>query len=275
MTEILDVSRDHETDEVTQFLILENGQPETKIASPENLLLYDPEDELPFDGGMADFLGGESALQLSEDPLVLVAQTGDSHSFILNVRGQIVETTPSQAERTLRAIYAALADEDTSKLESLHRSIMSNQVRRGLINALKHDFPESRRIDIVGNGWLVDGFYLVDWNAKMYAANDDPEEDDYVRSGGSAVKKDKSYEFVRIRHSIDQDDVQVVSIGDNEYELTEREMLFLAKIKWLLHRRHYHPDKPFWYYADRWADVDIESGKPPDELEPNLDVYDL
>ena len=275
MTEILDVSRDNETNELTQFLILEDGQPETKIASPENILLYDPEDKLPFDGGMQDFLSGESALQLSEEPPVYVAQTGSDYSFILNVRGSVVETTPSQAEEVLRGIYAALADDDTSKLESLHRSIMSNQVRRGVINALKHDFPESRRIEIVDNGWLVDGFYLVDWNARLYAANDDPEEDDYVRSGGSTVKKDKSYEFVRIRHSVNQEDPIVIGIGEDNYELTEREMLFLAKVKWLLHRRHFHPDKPFWYFADRWADVDIESGKPPDELEPNLDVYDL
>lgn len=274
MTEILDVSRDNETGEVTQFLILENGQPETKIASPENLLLYDPEDELPFDGGVADFLGGESALQISEQPQILVAQTGDNYSFILNINGEIVETTPSQAERTLRSIYSALADENSSKLESLHQSIMANQVRRGLINALKHDFPKSERIEITANGWLVDGFYLVDWNAKMYTANDDPEEDDYVRTG-STVEKDKSYEFVRIRHKISQDDSVSVSFGDDVYQLTEREMLFLGKIKWLLHRRHYHPDKPFWMYADRWSDVDVESGKPESQPEPNLDVYTL
>lgn len=273
MTEILDVSRDNETNELTQFLILEDGQPETKIASPENVLLYDPEDELPFDGGMTDFLSGESALQLSEEPPIFVAQTGSDYSFILNVRGNVVETTPSQAEGILRGIYTALADDDSSKLESLHRSIMSNQVRRPVINALRHDFPESRRIEIVSNGWLVDGFYLIDWNARLYAANDDPEEDDYIRSGGT-VKKDTSYEFVRLTHSVNQEDPIVIAIGEDNYELTEREMLFLAKVKWLLHRRHFHPDKPFWMFADRWADVDVETGKPPSEM-PNLDQFDI
>jgi hypothetical protein len=48
-------------------------------------------------------------------------------------------------------------------------------------------------------------------------------------------------------------------------------MLFLAKVKWLLHRRHYHPDEPFWMYVDKWADVDVTSGKP--DSMPNLDKF--
>jgi hypothetical protein len=273
MTEVLDCSYD-EDGNISQFLILENGQPETKLASPENLLLYDPEEELPFDGGMSEFLSGGAAIRLSDEPPVLVSRAGDDYSYIIRVRESLVETTPNQAERVLRAIYDALADDDTSSLESLHQRIMSNQVRRPVVNAIKHTFPEDERIDIAANGWLVDGFYLVDWNACLYAANDNPEEDDYIRSGGT-VKKDTTYEFVRINHRISQEDEVRISIGDTTYELTEREMLFLAKVKWLLHRRHYHPDKPFWMFADRWSDVDVETGEPPEDMEPNLDQFDI
>jgi len=264
MTEILDTSTDNDG-ELTQFLVFEGGKPVTKVASPENILLYDPKDELPFDGGLNTFVGGDDALKLSENPYTVVSKVVDSHSYILNISGDIVETTPSQAEKILDGIYQSLANDDLSKLRELHSEILSNQVRRDVVNALKKTFTKSSRIEITANGWLVDDFYLVDWNAKMYAANDDQDEADYVRSNGKAVKKDKSYEFVRLRHSVDQNDPIEVQIGTDMYNLTEREMLFLAKIKWLLHRRHYHPDTPFWKFADRWADVDHNEG--------NLDTF--
>jgi hypothetical protein len=268
MTEVLDVSRDNETNEITQFLILgDDGQPDTKVASPENLLLYDPADELPFDGGMYDFVSGESALRLSDE--VTVGQSGDEYSYVLSVGGSVVETTPAQADELLQGVYDAVAEDDVSKLKSLHAKIIKNQVRRNIVNILAQTFEEKHRIEIVANGWLVDDFYLVDWNAKMYAKNDDPEEGDYVRdrNSKSGVSKDESYEFVRLRHSVSSGDTTEVTIGGKAYTLSEREMLFLSKIKWLLHRRHYHPDAPFWDFAEKWATVE--------EKEPNLDVFDI
>jgi len=265
MPEVLDISRDNETGEITQFLILgDDGQPQTKIASPENLLLYDPEDELPFEGGMYEFVTGDSALRLSDN--VSVGQSGDEYSYVLSVGDSTVETTPEQADDLLQGVYDAVANDHTSTLKKLHAKIIKNQVRRNIINVLVQTFQENHRIEIVANGWLVDDFYLVDWNAKMYAKNDNPDENDYTRDG-NGVSKDDSYEFVRLRHSLSSDDTTEVTIAGDNYMLSEREMLFLSKIKWLLHRRHYHPDTPFWEFADKWATVK--------EKEPNLDVFDI
>jgi hypothetical protein len=144
---------------------------------------------------------------------------------------------------------------------------MEMQVRQRLVNALRRTFDDGGRIEIVSNGWLVDGFFVVDWNAKLYASNDDSDDGDYVREGGTAVKKDTSYEFVRLRHKLTEVDVDDVRVGDDVFSLTEREKLFLAKVTWLLNRRHYHPDASFWNFVEKWTDV-------PDE-EPNLDQFEL
>jgi hypothetical protein len=270
MPEVLDVTRDNDTDEITQFLILgDDGQPSTKVASPENLLLYDPADELPFDGGMYDFMSGDSALRLCNDPQISVGQSGDEYSYVLNLDGNVVETTPAQADDLLQGVYDLIANDDVSGLTSLHAEIIKNQVRRNIVNILAQTFEEKHRIEIVANGWLVDDFYLVDWNAKMYTKDDDPEEGDYVRDRNSdtGVSKDDSYEFVRLSHRINNADTAEVEIGGKNYTLSEREMLFLSKITWLLNRRHYHTDTPFWEFADKWATVEEE--------EPNLDVFDI
>lgn len=268
MTEVMDISR-NDDGEITQFLIFNGGQPETKRGTPENLLLFDPEDKMPFDNGLYDFLAGDSALRLSEDPPIIVQQAGDEYSYILQYDDSLVETTPSQAEELLEAMYDAIADGSFSRLEAFVERVLKSQVRRHVINPLVHTFSERRRIEIAPNGWLVDGFILVDWDAKMYASNDDPDEGDYVRSGGKAVKKDRTYEFVQLEKNFTPESNETVTIDGTEYQLTEREMLFLAKVKWLLNRREYHPDNPFWSYVDKWTNIEDDAD------EPNLDKFSL
>ncbi len=280
---VIDVSRNQETGEISQFTIIDNrGQPTLKKATPENILLYDPADELPFDDGMSGFLSGNDALVLQEsDPVVMVAPTTNDYCYILRVSDSTVETTPKQAERVLGGIKDAVIDQNVQPLVKLYDHIMSTQVRRDVVNALHSTFDEQERIVKNADGWLVDDFYLVDWSASMYAKHDDPDKADKIRGGGGITETDKSYEFVQLQLRRDVEPVEVRIEGET-YRLTEREMLFLAKIKWLLGRRHYHPDQPFWYFADKRAAVDWKSGEPldsgddsDDDDEPDLSKFSL
>jgi hypothetical protein len=280
MSQVIDISRNKETDEIEQFTIIsDSGQPELVKATAENLLLYDPANELPFDDGMHEFLSGNEALILSADePEVMVAPTENEYCFILRVKGSTIETTPKQAERVLRGIKDAAVDENMIPLVQLFDDIMSKQVRRGVVNALHQTFDEADRIEQTPSGWLIDGFYLVDWTASMYAATDDPDEPDVQRSGSGVVETDRSYEFVQLNLRRDIEPVEV-SIEGEVYRLTEREMLFLAKVNWLLDRRSYHPDQPFWAYADKRADVNWRTGEPEDSEDdddsPSRDSFNL
>lgn len=279
MSNIIDISRDRETDEVTQFTVIgDSGQPSLVKATPENILLYDPDDELPFEDGLYEFLNGDEALILSEDdPELMIAPTGNEYCYILRVNGNTIETTPNQAEEALRGVKRATINSDFDPLVDLYHEIMSKQVRRDVINALRETFDESDRINDTASGWLIDDFYLVDWTASMYTKNDDPEENDVRRRGNGVQETDRSYEFVQLRLNRDTDPV-TVSIGGSSYRLSEREMLFLAKVKWLLGRREYHSDMPFWKYADKRASVDWRTGEPEtdeDENEPDLDNFSI
>lgn len=279
MSEIIDRSYNHETDELQQFTILDDrGQPQLVKATAENVLLYDPEDELPFENGMHEFLGGQQALVLSEnDPEVIVAPTNNEYCFILRVRGNTVETTPNQAEAILEGVKDAAIEGKVQDLVELYDDIMSSQVRRPVVNALLKTFDEDNRIQVTSRGWLVDDFYLINWEASMYLRHNDPDEPDYQRGGGGVTETDRSYEFVQLRLRRDIDPIEVAIKGET-YRLTEREMLFLAKVKWLLSRRHHHPDQPFWMYADKWASVDAETGEPKTvekNEKPDLDKFDL
>lgn len=275
---IIDRSYNKETNELQQFTVItDKGQPSLVKATAENVLLYDPEDELPFEDGLYDFLNGDEALVLSDnDPEVMVAPTSNEYCYVLRVRGNTIETTPKQAERVLTGIKEATIDEELGTLVEVYDDIMSEQVRRHVINALHGTFDEAFRIKETPSGWLIDDFYLVDWTASMYAATDDPEESDVRRSGSGVVETDRSYEFVQLRINREIEPVEVSFSGET-FRLSEREMLFLAKVNWLLDRREYHPDQPFWKFADKRASVDWQTGEPeePDSASENEDDRDV
>jgi hypothetical protein len=277
---IIDISRNKESGEIEQFTVIEQGQPKLVKASPENILLYDPADDLPFEGGLRGFIEGSEALILSEEhPEVMIAPTGSEYCYVLRVNGDTVETTPKQAERVLRGIKDAAVSREFDGLVGLYDDIRSSQVRRDVINALRETFDEAERIEETQSGWLVDEFYVVDWTASMYAKTDNPDEADVKRSGSGVVEMDRSFEFVQLRLRRDVEPVDVRIDGD-VFRLTEREMLFLAKINWLLDRRHYHPDREFWMNADQHAAVDWRTGEPEadgedDESEPSTDSFNL
>lgn len=255
--------------EMEQFLIFwDEGEPDTRRATTKNILLFDPEDEMPFDGGLYQFFENNNGVKVSDDPEIVVAPDGNEYSYILSIDGSVVETTPTQAESFLEALYDAVVEGNTNGLERLYESILNEQVRRRIVNAIHPTFPESERIEVLANGWLVDDFFLVDWNAKMYTKNNDRSEDDYIRNGSDAVKTDKTYEFVQFTHSIKDDfDNKSILIGDEEFTLTDRESLFLAKVTWLLDREYYHPDEAFWTYTNQWANTPT--------TQPNMDQFSL
>lgn len=279
---VIDISRDKETGEISQFTILDNtGQPSLKTASPENILLYDPADELPFEDGLSGFLSGNEALVLQDsDPVVMVAPTNNEYCYILRVRDNTVETTPNQAERVLGGIKDATINGDVSELINLYDHIMSTQVRRDVVNALHDTFSQQERIVKGGNGWLIDDFFLVDWSASMYAKHDDPDEKDVIRGSGGVRETDRSYEFVQLNLNRETEPVNVVIEGE-PYKLTEREMLFLAKVKWLLNRREYYPDRPFWMFIERKYTENIDwktgeyTGDESEERDHSLDGFNL
>jgi hypothetical protein len=277
MSTVIDVSTNRDTGEIEQFTIInEQGQPELMKATATNMLLYDPMDELPFDGGLGSFLSGDEAILLSEEPKLIVSSTSSRNCFIIHYDGNTVETTPSMSESVLRGVKEAAVDEDIGALIDVYDEVMSKQVRRDVINALLDTFDETFRIEKTPSGWVVDEFFIVDWTASMYAKTDDPDSADVVRSGSGVVEADRSFEFVQLYLNREIEPV-TVSINGESFRLSEREMLFLGKVNWLLDRRHYHPDDEFWMNVDQYTAVDWETGEPveQDEDGPDLSKFSL
>jgi len=230
---------------------------------------------MPFDDGISGFFNDGEALMLSEDdPQLYVVPTEDDNRFAIYYDGKMVETMPKQSVDVLEALYTAVIDKDIRDVLSVYDDIMSSQVRRNVINAIHPTFEESDRIDVIERGWLIDDLLLIDWSASMYAKHDDPTEPDVVRKGDIVDTVDRSYEFVQLRTSLDITPV-TIRIGDTRVRMTEREIMFLAKVRWVLNRRDYHPDVPFWYYVDRFSSVNWRTGEPEEQDEPSFSSFSI
>lgn len=255
--EIIDKNRDRETGKLLSFLVMENGEPIPKKATAENVLLYEH--------GLKEFLSGNHAVIVSEaNPELIIAPTGNDMAYLLRVNGSTVETTPSQARKVLEGLKDAVEARNSAERDaaigdivSVYDTIISTQVRRWLVRALKTTFTpqEQGRIQEISRGWLIDGFYLVDWNASLYSITDDPDEKDWSVGGGAAQQVDTSYEFLRLTPRNSPTPMEV-TVNGNAYRVSEREMLFLSKVKFMLDRRFYHNDVPFWKYNDKLAGLD-------------------
>jgi len=177
----------------------------------------------------------------------------------------------------LEGVKDAAVNNSIEGLVDVYDDIMATQVRREVVNALIETFEQRERIERTSSGWIVDDFFIIDWTASMYAKTDDKDSPDVIRSGSKVVEADRSFEFVQLKINREIEPV-TVSINGESYRLTEREMLFLGKVNWLLDRRHYHPDDEFWMNVDQYTAVDWESGEPitdESEDEPDLSGFSL
>lgn len=263
--EILDRNRDKESGELLSFLVIENGEPQLKRATSENILLYEH--------GMKKFLSGQHAVIVSDDnPEVIVAPTGNDMAYLIRVNGSTVETTPKQASTMLESLKDAVEADNSiernnaiDRMVGLYDTIISTQVRRWLVRTLMTTFEpkERQRLTEDDRGWLIDGFYLVDWNANLYTIDDDHDEPDHKIGGGGTRTVDRTHEFLQLSPSKSPEPHEV-SINGNSYRVSEREMLFLSKVRFMLDRRYYHPDKPFWGYTDKYAGLQDAKDNDPD-----------
>lgn len=228
---------------VLTILLQEDDSDTTFVdGSTENVLLYLH--------GMRDFLEGNTGALLSHDPTIALKAASADSVYHITVEDRTVQSLPSQADDVLLALKATKEDGDLQPLVDLHREIIDTQVRRDVVNRLLDPLPnlDSDRVTITSRGWVIDGFYVLDWTASLYVQSDDGEA--FRRGGGSVQSVDKSHEFVDLSLS-NNPQRKLVKLDGEKILLGKKEMRFLSKARWLMERTKYHQDSTFWRYAEQ------------------------
>lgn len=241
--EILDKNTDKDGNLESFLIVWEDGEPELKNGSVVNELLFIDE--------LYSFIGGETGVILNQDPFVAVQPTEQERTYLVTVNDTTITSYPDTSSRLLEGVKEVIDGEGLDSILLLHEELMQSQVRRGFINSLLETFTleEQERIDLYSNGWLIDGMYLVNWDAELYQYNDS--EEHYEVGINGTVSVDTRHELVGVdTHESISDDVEII-VNDVSYNLTEKECKFLTKVKWLLGREEHHSDIPFWVNADK------------------------
>ena len=238
------------------FLVRVDGTTQQVASTPKNELLYKH--------GLYSLLhagaDAERVVLSDEDDDVYAAVAPTANDSVYNIwfgdpDDHPLQNPPSKANEVLAGVRDALEDPaDYSTLKDAYEWVRDNQVRRDIMEKLLPLFP---RASVIPNeeGWVVEGMFLVTWDARVFIAGSDLDEGSY-RVAGGVTKTDEKREFLSLTPEKDPEETiengdNIVVIGGEEYELGELELMFLAKVKWLLHYDENLDDEAFWAVIKR------------------------
>lgn len=237
------------------FLVRINGELKRKANTSKNKLLYKH--------GLHSLLqssGGRTVL--SEDPYIAVEPTHNDDVYtIWHGREEFpVMNPPSKAEDVLRGVIDALEHSDFSTLKDVYRYVRDNQVRREVVNKLLPKFQP--KVVKQSEGWVVNGMFLLTWEAEVFLITTDLDEGSFIVRGGIS-ETDETREFLKITPE-ESPEPKTMELHGEKFELGELEMLFLAKAQYLINFRERLDDEAFYavlqrHIADRFKETDDDA----------------
>lgn len=203
--------------------------------TPKNRMLYDRENYSVGGKSLYTILhsnGGQRVI-LSDDPYVAVSPTIHESQYRLWMDSDHpVKTPPKLSEDVLRGIIDVTDEGDKSRLERVFFEVLNNRVRRDVVRFPidMGKLPEDR-IEIIADGWLIDGMFLVSWDATIYLYTSDWKTGSY--DPRSSRKREEPGEFIGIQPDKEFEAYEM-TVGDETFHFGELEQLFLWRVRWML-----------------------------------------
>jgi hypothetical protein len=179
------------------------------------------------------------------DPPMTVETTRGPRTFTLR-RGddRPVRTSPTEYERTLDAVLAAVEHDAPKALAALYEELHEETVDPTRVNQLQRQYapvpPAS--VDITDEGWRIEDLFLLTWRGRVYLVTRQFDEPTFS-VGGGIRRTDDDIEFIGLRLNTDDTDDDVLPNGER---ISAREVAFLARAKWLVEYRTRFDDDLFW-----------------------------
>ena len=235
-----------EVTELPNMLLIEIDDAMTYVSNtPKNKLLFDRERFAVEGKSLYTLLHGNDGMRVVlsyRDPYVALspAQHEDVYRLWFGSRDHYDVRTPvDQVESVLEGIIDAVEYEDYTKLKDVYNYVINNQVRRELVEMfLDHgSFADRDRVDVTDEGWVIDGMFLVTWEAKVYLYTDSWKEGSY--DPRRSTQYEKPGEFVTIQPKYPDGtpkeyEPRDIPVGNATITLGELELLFIDRVIWML-----------------------------------------
>lgn len=207
--------------------------------TPRNRLLYDREN-YSIDGKslytMLHSDGGRRVV-LSDKPYIAVAPTVHESQYRIWVDSEYpVKASPRFSEKILKGIVEVSDSGDATLLEEVYEEVINNRVRREAVRfPLEMKKLPDDRIEIIPEGWLIDGMFLVTWDATIYLYTSDWNTESF--DPRSSNKQEEPGEFIGITPN-DEFEPYEMTVGDKTYKFGKLEQLFIWRVRWMLDWEH-------------------------------------
>lgn len=221
--------------------------------NPKNKLLYDRENFAINGKSLYTILHAnpDKRIVISDEPYAAVSTSQFEESYRLwydNPDGYMVKTPVSRAKDVLQGIIDTFEDNDCSLLEDVYYDVLDNQVRREKVNLLLDPDLSSAaslpsdRIDILPEGWLIDGMFLLTWDAEVYLYTENWRSGSYQPR--TSEQNEEPGQFMEVRPSsqsvIEPREEEI--FGDT-VRFGEKECLFIYRATWFLDWKHHLDDE--------------------------------
>lgn len=205
-------------------------------ATARNKMLFD-RDEFMFDGkSLYSLLFGDehSRAVLMRDPYVAVKPGPYNDTYRIWVEDEVMDvlTPPSESKRVLDGIVICAEDRTHIPLKNVCDDIIKNHINKNaVLNLLDSDYLDTEgRVEVKGDGLVVDDYFLLTWEAEFYVYTDQWKEGAFTPSGDSM---DKPGQFREITVEDIPDDF-VMTLNGVNYQMTELEWVFTRRLYWIL-----------------------------------------
>lgn len=208
-------------------------------ATPENRMLFD-RDQFTFDGkSLYTLLFGDehSRAVLMDDPFVAIKPGPYKDTYRVWAGDEVtsVLTPPSKSKEVLQGVVTCTEHDAAGPLRDIYTTIQEEQVNRNALLALleKDYFSDSDRIEPKADGFVIDDYFLLTWEAEFFIYTETWKEGAFTPRGDP---KEKPGEFreITVQETPETCDME---LGGAIYRMNEDEWLFVRRLQWILNWR--------------------------------------
>lgn len=221
--------------------------------TPKNHLLYNRDDFAINGKSLYTILhtNPDKRIVISEEPYAAVSTSQFEESYRLwydDPDGYMVKTPVSRATDVLQGIIDAFEENDCGRLNDIYYDVLDDQVRREKVNLLLD--PElsisaslpADRIDVLPEGWLIDGMFLLTWDAEVFLYTENWRSGSYQPR--TSEQNEEPGQFMEVQPSsqsiLEPREEQI--FGD-DVRFGEKECLFIYRATWFLDWKHHLDDE--------------------------------
>lgn len=228
--------------ELPNMLLIEIDDMMTYVSNTaKNKLLFDREQYSVNGKSLYTLLHGndDTRVVIASDPYIALSPTQHEDVYRLwygTPDRNSVRTPVGRVEDVLNGIIDVVEDDEPGRFQDVYDHVINNQVRREVVGLfLDYNKLPTDRIEVMAEGWVIDGMFLVTWDTEVYLWTDSWKEGSYDPRRSTQYEQPGEFVTANPKEELEPMDLNV---GTQTYRFGKLERLFIYRVNWMLDWEH-------------------------------------